>query len=171
MDAGHIISAGLPLTHPRGPIDWPGLARRWPELVRGCTPERLEAYRGRQVYLAGPISQHVRDGQPDIPMTFALQTQTALLGLGLSPVNAVLLTLGPVALWQDELTGQLDAMPHDWWLRRCEPWLAASAALVVIPAPGWDESEGVWAEAWWMLERGRPVFVPEIPAADAGGTP
>jgi hypothetical protein len=154
----------LAITWPRGPIDWPHLARRHRGLVLKYSDALIDFYRGRAVYLAGAISHYVEIGQRDIPINHALEWQAVLLAHGVSPISPVLLTEAAMMLRpQDEITAALNTMPRDWWLRRCQPWLAASAAMVVTPYSGWAASDGIWAEANWMVERKRPVLVPEMP--------
>jgi hypothetical protein len=168
--SGLPIDCGRPITADRGAIDWD-----WLEREHRATMQRLpdgtaraaavlSVFRGRAVYLASPAGSYAAAGAADIPLYHAVEWQAALLAEGVSPISPVLLGLGPVCgLAEGRLKTWLGSMPRDWWLRRREPWLAACAALVAVPCSGWHASECVWAEARWMLERGRPVFIPGPP--------
>jgi hypothetical protein len=150
----------------QGAIDWDGLRARARSLVRRPDHDQIERLRGIPIYLATPVSQYLAAGEPELAIQFAAEWQARLLALGLSPIAPALLTLPPMLAAGDDLVGlQLQAMDHDWWMRRCLPWMQISMACAVVPVRGWDQSTGVWQEACWFAAdrnismRGRPLLM------------
>jgi hypothetical protein len=140
-------------------IDWPALEAA-PGVIRGPGLDALDRLRGRQIYVATPVSQYLARGEAEIALQLASEAAAYLMSLGLSPVAPAVLTLAAVLARGDDLVGlQLQAMDHDWWMRRCLPWIEASAACVVPPLRGWDTSQGVWREASLFALRQRPVLL------------
>jgi hypothetical protein len=138
------------------PIDWQAA----PGVIRSPGPDALERFRGRQIYMATPVSQYLARGEAQIALQLAAEAAAHLMSLGLSPVAPAVLTLAALLARGDDLVGlQLQAMDHDWWMRRCLPWIEASAACVVPPLRGWDTSQGVWQEASLFALSERPVLL------------
>lgn len=167
------FTRGLPLTWPRGAIDWRALGRAYPDHLRVSGEAELARLAGRVVYVASPISYYLEIGQTDIVINHALEHVALLLCRRASPISPVLHHLmAQVMRPEDEIAAVLDAMPRAWWLGRCEPLLAASTVMAITPCPGWSDSAGVWAEANWMLERQRTVLMPgSAPACEPGVAP
>jgi len=143
-----------------GPIDWAALQATSGTVYRDPGPDVIEIFRGRQVYMATPVTQYIDRGEAGIAIQLAAEAEAHLLSLGLSPVSPAILTVTAVMARGDDVIGlQLQAMDHGWWMRRCLPWMEPSAACVVPAIRGWQASLGVWQEASWFAARRRPVLL------------
>lgn len=137
-------------------LDWHEL-RAMPG-VRRIPAEALDLPHGEIVYVATPIRQYLARGEAGQCVQLAAEWQAWLLSEGLSPVCPVLLTVPPLLARGDDHVGlMLQAMEHDWWMRRCLPWMDACNACVVPPITGWQMSEGAWQEAMTFARWRRPV--------------
>lgn len=140
----------------QGSIDW-GAVKEMPG-VRVLDAAELDVPHGAMVYVATPVSQYLARGEAQLCVQHAADWQGWLLSEGLSPVCPALLTVPALLARGDDHVGQmLQAMDHDWWMRRCLPWMEACAWCLVPPIPGWQASQGAWQEAMDFARRSRPV--------------
>ncbi len=52
---------------------------------------------------------------------------------------------------------RIEARDHEFWLRRCRPWIEDCDALIVAMMEGWGKSRGVREETGAFMRAGKPV--------------
>lgn len=147
--------------------DWPRLSAAYPGNVLlhvDCPLSDVASrVRGDLVYLATPYSRLVADGSGgwDRGLSLLLGTRAArwARALALEGVTAVSPIVMAVEICHADVEGLLDPLDDAFWSRWCQPLLSASAAVVVPPMVGWDQSAGVWREACWALRHNVPVYL------------
>jgi hypothetical protein len=127
---------------------------------------------GGFAYLASPYSKRVlnRHGKWDLGLSAKAAHEAAAEVARLKAVGVA--AFSPIALSAAVVHATLnpycqDATPdacHDplyaaAWLEWCMPFLIASRALVIPEIAGWDQSDGIRAEAIEALDLGIPVIV------------
>ena len=55
------------------------------------------------------------------------------------------------------ISQRMPEMPHDFWMRHCEPVMAAADRCVILMIDGWLTSKGVLAEWRFFTERKVPL--------------
>lgn len=122
------------------------------------------------VYLATPFTKLATgpDGQL-VPLRAKLAARAAAKRVA-DFANAGVSAFSPIVLsWAAcDADGWLNPLDQDFWMRWCEPFLAACTAVVVPAIPGWRDSDGVLAEVTWALRRNRPVFLVDGWVGDRG---
>lgn len=150
-------------------IDWPTLLHldgAYSPLVHaGADPALVARHNTGLVYLATPYSREVRSGgRWDAGKSCAMSLMAArhVLRLARERVTAISpIVLAAEAIHAQPCTGgrKLDPLDAPFWADWCRPILHAATAIVVPDIPGWDRSEGIWAEVQWAISRNMPVFV------------
>lgn len=115
-------------------------------------PEEING-RACRVYLATPYSCVDSPSWHNIRFETVNVAAMALINLGLivfSPISHS----HPIALTQP-----VDLNTHDIWLRQDEAFMEWADALVVLAAPGYNNSKGVAFEWGWFSARSKPVVV------------
>lgn len=114
-----------------------------------------------QVYVAIPVTSHVREGTEAVVIGEAGRYSAELLLAGCSPVCPGAAFLAATASATAIQRARLAGWDHGDWMSRCYPILIASRAVAIAPAAGWDQSLGVWLEAVAALALNMPLIVPE----------
>ena len=148
-----------------------------PLLQVGCSAQSVaKEFGGRQpVYLATPYSKEAIDvlgaWSYDLSKSMQRRAERAALELmqaGVSAFSPIALSVGMI-----HASGQfhgtrgggvrfepaLDPLDSAFWSRWCQPFLNVCGAVVVPDIPGWDHSDGIWAEVQFAISRDIPVFV------------
>jgi len=145
---------------------WARLAARWPELVISDAEgllRALRALRGRQVYLAAPVSACIEEGDARGCIERAAYWSAWLLAAGLSPVCPAIDGVAAMLARGDDRIGlALQGFSHEEWMGRWAAVMEASAACMVAPVRHATTSRGVFEEAVWFLSAGRPVLFPGL---------
>lgn len=61
-----------------------------------------------------------------------------------------------------ELPEGCDPLDAGAWAAWCQPLLNVCRAVAVPMLPGWDRSQGIWAEVRFAIERNEPVHLYEV---------
>ncbi len=101
-------------------------------------------------YLATVFSKHP-DGLA-IAMADSAIAAAELIRAGVTVFSPITHTY-PIALW-----GNIDPLDLDIWLALDEPLMRAARGLIVVTAPGWDESIGIRHEIGVFTALKRPIF-------------
>ena len=158
------------------PAAWDALEARHAgtDLVKRCTVEGAALLVRGPAYLATPYTRLVTDqaGRFDFALSWIAASRAALVMDALvrhgvsawSPIvqaHAMIRvgrTFRPGPSWHDPL----DPLDVGFWENWCRPWLDAAAVVIVPDLPGWQQSDGVWAEAHVALARQRKVLLLEV---------
>ncbi|PTV94908.1 uncharacterized protein DUF1937 [Rhodobacter aestuarii] len=154
---------------PRPPLDWAEILTPngpfSPLVHLRATPEVVAQHAAGLAYLATPYTRKVMlNGRWNYDKSVTLSLLAAREGLRLARVGVT--AVSPIVQAAEGLHAQAGApgpkvnpLDRVFWTAWCRPMFAA-ARLVVVPAiPGWDESEGVFAEVTEAVRRNMPVFI------------
>jgi len=152
----------------------PATGGQHPLIHAGATPEHI----GREVagiaYLATPYSKVVldADGLWDQRLSLdasarAARASAALARHGVTALSPIVQTaeMCHCSSLSARDPGALDPLDAAFWTRWCAPLLAAARAVIVPDIPGWDQSDGIWAEVVSALGCNLPVYVYDRGAA------
>ena len=162
--------------------DWTDLlsaarAGMLPCLHVGQTPASIaKVFGGKQpVYLASPYSREAVDvlgawsyELSNLAARRAARACADLLTHGVMAVSPIV-----QAVWMINASGafegqrrggvrfvpSLDPLDAGLWMDWCQPLLNVCGAVVVPDIPGWQESNGIWAEVAQALTRNVPVYL------------
>lgn len=133
------------------------------------------AFGGRQpVYLATPYSRECLDvlgaWSHEESSRMARRAEAAaaqLRSVGVStfsPVSQAVAMINATGTYRHHRSGAafvatIDPLDGAAWSAWCQPFLNVCGAVVVPDIPGWDQSDGIWAEVQFAILRSIPVFV------------
>lgn len=66
------------------------------------------------------------------------------------PVYCPIAHWHPIALFMEE-------KPREYWIELNKPHMRSAPSLIIIQMPGWDESEGIFAERCFFEEMKKPI--------------
>lgn len=119
--------------------------------------------RGRLVYLATPYRCIAvgGDGAWDVARSLdaGLAAARWARDLAADGCTAISPIVQAVEMIHADRIGLLDPLDGDFWESWCRPLLAASAAVIVPPIPGWRDSAGIWREVREALHWQKRVFL------------
>lgn len=131
--------------------------------VNAPLAEVVEHCRGRLCYLATPYTKRAQFGgkfSQERSFGCAVEAARWLTTLAVEGVTAVSPIVQSVEMISaDLLNQQLDPLDQQFWAAWCRPLLRACDVIIVPPIPGWQESEGIWAEVDAALRSYRRVFL------------
>lgn len=152
-----------------GAIDWgpvlePGGV--WSPLVHvGASPEVVARQNAGLAYLATPYTKEVLvKGKWSFDRSVMLSTLAArhvllLMRAGVTAVSPIVLAAEALHAQPSVPGRKVSPLDHARWTEWCRPMFVASQLVVVPNIPGWDRSEGIWAEVQAALAHNTPVFV------------
>lgn len=150
-----------------------------PLLRFGQSPATVATHVAQPVYMASPYSREVvgADGVWEYARSVevvrkAALAQAALMAAGVTAISPIVMSGAMVhatcrfeARRAAGFDGVVDPLDGAAWLQWCWPLLRVCGAVVVPDLPGWDRSNGIWAEVMFAIDRAIPVFV----YAEVGG--
>lgn len=150
-------------------IDWPSVLRPGgafsPLVHAGADATMVARHNIGLAYLATPYTREVLvKGKWSLERSVALSVMASrhMLQLMRERVTAI----SPIVLAAEALHAQsctngrrLNPLDREFWEDWCRPILNEATMIVVPDIPGWDRSDGIWAEVQWALGRNIPVFV------------
>ena len=153
----------------RSAIDWgpvlePGGV--WSPLVHvGASPEVVARHNAGLAYLATPYTKEVlTGGKWDFNKSVAASLIASrhvllLMREGVTAVSPIVLAAEALHAQPSVPGRKVSPLDHARWTDWCRPMFAAAKLVVVPNIPGWDRSEGIWAEVRAALAHNTPVFV------------
>ncbi|WP_444452556.1 DUF1937 family protein [Rhodobacter capsulatus] len=136
-----------------------------PPVHVGASPEVVARHNSGLAYLATPYTKEVLvKGKWSFERSVMLSTLASRHVLLLMRAGAT--AVSPIVLAAEALHAQpsvpgrkVSPLDRARWTEWCRPMFCAAQLVVVPNIPGWDRSEGIWADVQAALAHNTPVFI------------